>query len=113
MPLKLYMDVHVPYAISKGLRLHGVDVVNAQEDARNKAADEDLLLRATELGRAMFSQDTDLLRIAADFQIAGRRFCGVIFAHQGNLGYGLCIERLLLLSLVYEDGDLDNRVEFL
>lgn len=28
----LYMDAHVPFAITAGLRLRGVDVLTAQED---------------------------------------------------------------------------------
>ena len=32
MPLKLYMDHHVPRAITNGLRLRGVDVITVRED---------------------------------------------------------------------------------
>jgi hypothetical protein len=32
MPLSLYMDVHVPAAITAGLRRRGVDVLTSQED---------------------------------------------------------------------------------
>ena len=32
MAIKLYMDVHIPKAITIGLRLRNVDVITAQED---------------------------------------------------------------------------------
>jgi hypothetical protein len=32
MPLGLYMDVHIPKAITNGLRLRGVDVLTSQQD---------------------------------------------------------------------------------
>ena len=34
MSVRLYMDVHVPLAITEGLRLRGVDVLTAQEVLR-------------------------------------------------------------------------------
>ena len=58
------MDVHVPYAITIGLRLRGVDAVTAQEDDASELDDSTLLDRATELGRVLFTQDDDLLREA-------------------------------------------------
>jgi hypothetical protein len=45
------MDVHIPAAVSRGLRLRGIDVLTAQGDAHQKADDSRLLDRATELGR--------------------------------------------------------------
>jgi hypothetical protein len=113
MPLRLFIDVHVPYPITKGLRLHSINSVTAQEDGRGQASDEDLLLRAAQPGRPMFSQDADQLRIAADFQSRAVQFSGLIYAHQASRGYGECIERLLILSMVYEEGELDGQVEFL
>jgi hypothetical protein len=32
MPLPVYMDVHVPAAITAGLRRRGIDVLTSQED---------------------------------------------------------------------------------
>jgi predicted nuclease of predicted toxin-antitoxin system len=57
------MDVHVPAAITRGLLLTGVDVLTAQLDGTTQLEDPGLLDRATELGRVLFSQDDDLLRL--------------------------------------------------
>jgi predicted nuclease of predicted toxin-antitoxin system len=69
MSVGLYMDEHVPRAITEGLRLRGVDVLTAQEDNRRCASDSELLDRATELGRIL--QDSDLLREATRRQRTG------------------------------------------
>jgi hypothetical protein len=34
MAVGVYMDVHIPRAITNGLRLRGVDVLTAQQDKR-------------------------------------------------------------------------------
>ena len=59
------MDVHVPHAITRGLRRRGVDVLTAQEDGATEMLDPDLLDRAASLGRILFTRDQDLLAIAA------------------------------------------------
>lgn len=51
------MDVHVPAAITRGLVLRGVDVLTAQLDGAAELEHPDLLDRASELGRVLFSQD--------------------------------------------------------
>lgn len=61
MTIALYMDEHIPRAITVGLRLRGVDVLTVQEDGLAGISDPVLLDRATELGRIVFSQDQDFL----------------------------------------------------
>lgn len=65
MPVSLDMDHHVPRAITSALRLRGVDVLIAAEDDAATLPDPELLDRAAALGRALFSQDEDLLVEAA------------------------------------------------
>jgi len=106
MSVGLYMDEHVPRAITEGLRLRGVDVLTAQEDNRRRASDSELLDRATELGRIL--QDSDLLREAARRQRAGEFFTGVVYAHPLKVTIGECIEGLTLLATVGEPEDFAN-----
>ena len=40
MSVRLYMDVHIPAAITEGLRLRGVDVLTAQEDGGRRLSDD-------------------------------------------------------------------------
>jgi hypothetical protein len=59
------MDVHVPAAITAGLRLRGIDVLTSQEDGSDRWPDDQLLERSSKLGRVIFSQDDDMLSLAS------------------------------------------------
>lgn len=113
MSVDLYMDVHVPFAITTSLRLRGVDVLTAQEDGTRRLLDPALLDRSTELGRVLFTQDEDLLEEAAKRQRKGQMFAGVIFAHQTNATIGQCINDLDLIAKASEPDEWTNRLEYL
>ena len=61
MAQALYMDVHIPKAITVGLRLSGADVLTAQGDNAAELDDVALPDRASSLGRVLFTFDDDLL----------------------------------------------------
>lgn len=109
----LYTDVHVPFAITAGLRLRGVDVLTAQEDDAAGLDDEELLDRVTTLGRIIFTRDLDFLALARKRQYAGVTFSGVVFAHQLKASIGQCVADLELIAKAYEPEDMINRVEYL
>ncbi len=113
MAIAIYMDHHVPRAITVGLRLRGVDVLTAYEDGSSELDDSALLDRADELKRVLFTRDDDLLIEATKRQRAGIPFYGVIFAHQLRVSIGSCIEDLELIAQVGEAEDLINGVKFL
>lgn len=113
MSIALYMDEHIHRAITVGLRLRGVDVLTAQDDGRRHTPDDVLLDRASELGRALFSQDEDLLAEARRRQAKGHPFSGVIYAHQLRVTIGMCVHDLELIARAAEPADLANRVEYL
>lgn len=94
MPVSLYMDHHVPKAITVGLRLRGLDIVTAHEDGTDQLDDDLLLERAHELKRALFTQDDDLLIEAAKHQREEIPFSGVIYGHQLRVTIGVCIQDL-------------------
>ena len=89
MSLALYLDEHIPLAITDGLRRRGVDVLTVQEDEQTGVSDLDLLDRAT------------------------KGFSGVIYAHQLRVPIGQCIIELELLSTSLEPEDFANCVQFL
>lgn len=113
MSLKLYVDVHVKYPITQGLRQRGIDVLTAQEDGASQLSDADLLTRAPTLGRVLFSQDEDLLQETARRQQVGEPFAGLVFSRQLALTIGRAIADLELLATVYEPDDMANRVEYI
>ncbi len=113
MSLSLYMDHHVPKAITVGLRLRGVDVMTAHEDDASALSDEKLLDRANELKRVLFTQDDDLLSEAVRRQRKNIAFYGIIYAHQLQVPIGTCIHDLELIAKAGEPEDIINRIQFL
>ena len=113
MTIRLYMDQHVPRAITVALRERGADVLTAFDDGASELPDAALLQRATALGRALFSRDSDLLREASLCYERGVAFAGVIYAHQLRLSDSQCIEDLAVLALVGVPEDVADRVVFL
>ena len=107
------MDHHVPAAIADGLRRRGVDVLTAYEDGAAELDDPDLLSRTTQLGRVLFSQDRDLLVLAARWLQAGRNFSGLVYAHQLNVTIGEAVRDLTLIAQVLDPEDMQNHVEFI
>lgn len=113
MSVGLYMDVHVPRAITDGLRLRRVDVLTAHADGSRRLDDAALLDRASTHGRALFTRDADLLTEAVRRQRVGLAFAGVIYAHQLHVTLGQCIADLELIANVGEPADLANRIYYL
>ena len=113
MSVPLYMDHHVQAAITDGLRRRGVDVITCLEDGTDQLDDERILERATELGRAVFTQDDDVLALADQWLENGRDFAGVIYAHQLGITIGQAIRDLELIATVLEPDEIRNRIEFL
>lgn len=113
MTVAFYMDVHVPRAITSGLRMRGVDVLTAQEDGYRTASDDRLLERATALQRVLFSQDEDLLAEAKQRQVEGVAFSGVVYAHQLEITIGRCVQDLELIALAAASVEIADRVEYL
>lgn len=113
MSVPLYMDQHVPSAITQGLRQRGIDVLTTAEDQTSDWTDEPLLERARNLERVVFTQDDDFLVIAHEWQQSGREFCGIVYAHQLSITVGQAIRDLELLTRVMTFDELRNRIEFL
>ena len=113
MAIALYMNQHVPRAITVGLRLRGVDVITAYEDGASEMDDSELLDRAGELERVLFTQDDDFLVEATKRQREDIPFRGVIYAHQLRVSIGTCIHDLEIIAKAGEPEDLINRVQFL
>ena len=113
MSVALYMDHHVPSAVTAGLRRRGVDVLTAYEDGMATADDEAMLQRATELERSVFTQDEDFLVIASDWQRIGREFSGVIFGSQQSLSIEQVIQDLELIVKTSDSKQMRNGVQFI
>lgn len=113
MAIALYMNAHIPRAITVGLRLRGIDVLTAQEDDATNLSDPEVLDRARTLQRVVFTFDDDLLAIATQRQRQGVPFAGVIYVHPLHSSIGTCIHDLEIIAKAAELEDLANRTEFL
>lgn len=113
MALALYLDHHVPKAITVGLRLRDVDVITAHEDGAGELGDSELLNRAQQLQRVLFTQDDDFLVEATRRQRENIPFQGVIYAHQLQVPIGVCIHDLEMIAKTGEPADLQNQIQFL
>ena len=103
MSLGLYMDVHVPLPITRGLRRCGVDVLTAQEDGATRLLDPELLDRAAALARILFSQDEDLFAEAVRRQRIGTPFATVVYARRLDLSIGIADLEALTQAATPED----------
>jgi predicted nuclease of predicted toxin-antitoxin system len=92
------MDVHVPMAITLGLRRRGVDILTSQQDGTTRLPDDELLDRAAQLGRILFTRDQDLLIEATKRLRTNRSFATVIFARQLDVSIGQCVADLELIA---------------
>lgn len=113
MSISLYMDENVHRGITKGVRQRQVDVLTVQEDNRSGLADPQVLDRATELDRVLFTQDQDFLVEAQKRQIRGQSFSGVIYGHQRLVTIGDCVNDLELIAKSANPAEMADRVQFL
>jgi hypothetical protein len=104
--------VHVHQGITDGLLSRGVDVLTAQEDGTTRMEDSNLLDRASALGRVLFTNDQDLLRIVPERQRLGVPFAGVIYAPQTS-PLGRVLGDLELCALACEPEDFANGLTYL
>jgi predicted nuclease of predicted toxin-antitoxin system len=109
----IYMNHHVRAAVTAGLRRRGVDVLTARDDGNATAEDDVLLARSTALNRVLFSQDDDLLSIAAGWLQSGRPFFGLVYAHQLNATVGSLVHDLELIAKAFDLDDMRNQIQFI
>lgn len=107
------MDENVSRQITSGLRLRNIDVLTVQDDNCAGLSDPQILDRATQLQRVLFSRDDDLLAIANQCQQVGKIFLGVIYAHQQNSSIGNCVRDLELIAKICNVEDFVNHVQYL
>jgi hypothetical protein len=109
--LAFYFDEQVSRAIADGLTRRGIDVLTAQDDERDGANDVQILERAAELGRILFTQDIDFLLEAARRQASGVPFVGIVYARPLGPSIGQCIADLAIIAGACEWTEMENRIE--
>ncbi|HEY9740875.1 MAG TPA: DUF5615 family PIN-like protein [Coleofasciculaceae cyanobacterium] len=113
MTIRLYMDVHVPQAITDQLRRRGIDVLTAIEDGADELPDDELLERVRLLERVLFTQDIRFKAMAQSWQHQSKPFAGLIFGHQLGGTIGQYVKDLELIAQVSEPDEWLNTVQYL
>lgn len=113
MAIALYMDVHIPQAITEQLRRRGIDVLTAVEDEANQLPDDQLLARSTQLNRVLFTHDIRFRVLAERWQQEGKLFAGLIFGHRLGGTIGQYVTDLELIAQASELEDWQNVVEYI
>ena len=101
---------NVVWAVVEGCRSAGLDVPTAFEDRSHQLSDSELLLRDSSLGRAVWTQDTDFLLLAAESQSRGTRFSCVIFAQHGKIAIRKVMDDRGLICEVLESDECAGRL---
>ena len=110
MAIRLYMDVHVPMAITRQLRLRSVDVVTAAEEGTNRLLDDALLELAGKDGRVVFTHDIRFKALAENWVRAGRHFGGLIYGHAEGASIGQYVKDFEIVAKACEPAELANSV---
>lgn len=113
MAVTLYMDVHVPQAITEQLRRRGVDVLTAIQDGWEEKEDHELLEHVRELGCLIFTQDIRFKALAEDWQREGKVFAGLLFGHQLGGTIGQYVQDLEMIAKASQIADWLNTIEHL
>ena len=113
MSSAFYMDVHVPAAITRGLRRRNVTVITAQEDFAAEWTDPQILNRATEVGALVFTMDEDFLAEAARRLAGGVPFSTVVFARPREITIGQCVHDLETIFHALNAEERKNQVIYL
>lgn len=88
-------------------------MLTAEVDGYAGRTDAELLDRALELGRVVFTQDADFLALATERMAAGEPFATVVYGHQLRVTIGQTIADLELISGTLENAELQNEVIYL
>ncbi|MBU2499457.1 MAG: DUF5615 family PIN-like protein [Proteobacteria bacterium] len=111
--IKVYTNESVDIAIAEGLKRRGVNAFSARDTGNLGLTDEAQLVYAGKEKAAIFTHDTDFLRIAARWMEEGRTHHGIIYCHQKSYPIGECLRKLRVLTSVLISEDMVNHIEFL
>ena len=109
--VRFYVDVHLDAQITRALRTRGVDVLTTQDDGRGTLPDDQLLHRATELGRVLVTYDNDFWALADEWQRQERLFSGIINIPSGCVTIGDTIEELEAIAKASTPDEWLNRMD--
>lgn len=111
--IRIYTNESVDVVIADGLKRRGVDAFSARDSGNLGLTDEEQLVNAVKEKAAVFTHESDFLRISARWMEEGKTHHGIIYCHQKSYPIGECVRRLRLLTSVLTPEDMVNHIEFL
>ena len=109
MPLSLLCDEHVRFDVIDGLRVQGINALSVQDLGLRGRPDPEILEAARQLGRIVYTSDTDFVRLSD----SGVPHLGVFFHRSRKYSPGGAINAVSLACQVLSPEEMRNRVEFL
>jgi predicted nuclease of predicted toxin-antitoxin system len=113
MPVAIYMDAHIPRAITEQLRLRGIEVLAATEEGTNRLPDDQLLETASALRHVVFTHDIRFRALAERWQREGHQFAGLAYGHAEGASIGQYVRDLELIAKASDPGEWQNTVLYL
>ncbi|MEE3715832.1 DUF5615 family PIN-like protein [Tumidithrix elongata RA019] len=107
--IKFHLDENVSNAIASGLRARGIDVTTTPEQGLISASDEIQLEFARSMGRVIFTQDTDFLRMN---QLTANHL-GIVYCPQQTKSIGQIIQGLVLIWELLTTDEMVGHLEYL
>jgi hypothetical protein len=111
--LQGYADEHVVFGLVQALRQRGMDVVRVQDRGREQADDADLLDEALLDERAMLTNDTDFLVLAAERAVRQERFAPIFFWPQQRRSIGQLVRSIIREASRHDFDSACSQVFFL
>lgn len=106
--LKFQADEHISTAVIVGLQRRGIDIISTADADLLGASDEEQLLRATETGRVLVTQDDDFLLLHSQ----AVSHAGIVFV-QPRRPIGYIVRGLHFIHQMLSADEMQAHVEFL
>lgn len=110
--IKVYTDEDLNIAVSKALKLRGVEASTTIEHQRCRSSDEEQLKYATSIGSVLLTHNVqDFPRIHYEFVRYGKHHSGIIIVKQ--IFVGEIVRSFLHLASALSAEDIEDRLEYL
>ncbi len=107
--LRFYLDENLPIEIARQLKARGIEAITVRDLKQLGDNDASHLIRATEMGYVLCTQDDDFLTLAA----SGMAHKGIVFGIQERHYIGAWVKFLALLHAVATPDEMRGHVEYL
>jgi uncharacterized protein with PIN domain len=108
MAIRFHLDENMDHAVSRGLRLRGIDVTTSTDVGLIGATDEEQLAYAHRESRVLITYDSDLLSLHS----TGVEHSGIVFCPKDSKPIGSLVQHLCLIHDCLTPEEMAGQVEF-